>query len=124
MIRTRLSRWHSCAPRLLVLSFLALPAAGARAAEAEPLPPVVSRWSATLYGFVELDAIHDSVQGPNDLMGNAALPRGGTYAGTDDQTTFSVRNSRLGLRIGAPDLGPLRASACSIATVRPPHPGG
>jgi len=94
-----------------VLSFLALHAIAARAAEPEPLPPVVNRWSATLYGFVELDTIHDSVQGPNDLMGNAALPRGGTYAGTHDQTTFSVRNSRIGLRVGAPDLGPLRASA-------------
>ena len=53
----------------------------------------------------------DSLQGPNDLMGNAALPRSGSYAATHDQTTFSVRNSRLGLRVGAPDLGPLRASA-------------
>ena len=35
-------------------------------------------------------------------MGNAALPRAGTYAATHDQTTFSVRNSRLGLRVGAP----------------------
>jgi len=72
---------------------------------------VVNKWSATLYGFAELDAIHDSLQGPNDLMGNAALPRSGTYAATHDQTTFSVRNSRLGLKVGAPDLGPLRASA-------------
>ena len=111
MIRTHSSRWQSCASRLLVLSSLAFPAAAARAADPEPLPPVVSRWSAAIYGFVELDTIHDSVQGPNDLMGNAALPRGGTYAGTHDQTTFSVRNSRLGLRVGAPDLGWLRASA-------------
>jgi hypothetical protein len=72
---------------------------------------VVSRWSVSLYGFAELDAIHDSLQGPNDLMGNAALPRSGTYAATHDQATFSVRNSRLGLRVGAPDLGPIRASA-------------
>jgi hypothetical protein len=72
---------------------------------------VLNRWSAVIYGFAELDTIHDSLQGPNDLMGNAALPRSGTYAATHDQTTFSVRNSRLGLRVGAPDLGPLRASA-------------
>ncbi|HET9155305.1 MAG TPA: hypothetical protein VFN91_01480, partial [Myxococcaceae bacterium] len=72
---------------------------------------MLNRWSAVIYGFAELDAIHDSLQGPNDLMGNAALPRSGTYAASHDQTTFSVRNSRLGLRVGAPDLGPLRASA-------------
>jgi hypothetical protein len=72
---------------------------------------VLNRWSAVIYGFAELDTIHDSLQGPNDLMGNAALPRSATYAASHDQTTFSVRNSRLGLRVGAPDLGPLRASA-------------
>src|SRR5215831_4017668 len=112
MDRTRQSRWHLCVPGALAgcLLILASPAASAADAAA-PQKPVLNRWSAVIYGFVELDAIHDSVQGPNDLMGNAALPRGGTYAGTHDQTTFSVRNSRLGLRIGAPDLGPLRASA-------------
>jgi hypothetical protein len=72
---------------------------------------VLNRWSAVIYGFAELDTIHDSVQGPNDLMGNAALPRSGSYAAMHDQTTFSVRNSRLGLKVGAPDLGPIRASA-------------
>jgi hypothetical protein len=66
---------------------------------------VVNRWSAVIYGFAELDAIHDSLQGPNDLMGNAALPRSGTYAASHDQTTFSVRNSRLGLKVGAPEWG-------------------
>ena len=108
---TRQSRWHSCVSRALAGCLLVLGAAAARADEPAPPKPVVNKWSATLYGFAELDAIHDSLQGPNDLMGNAALPRSGTYAATHDQTTFSVRNSRLGLKIGAPDLGPLRASA-------------
>jgi len=108
---TRQSRWHPCVPGALAGCLLVLGSPTARAADAAPLKPVTNRWSAVLYGFAELDAIHDSLQGPNDLMGNAALPRSGTYAATHDQTTFSVRNSRLGLRVGAPDLGPLRASA-------------
>ena len=114
MNRTRRTRWEKCVRGSIALAALAALALGpsrAGAAEIDGPGPVVSRWSATVYGFVELDAIHDSVQGPNDLLGNAALPRGGTYAGTHDQATFSVRNSRIGLRVGAPDLGPLRASA-------------
>ena len=108
---TRQSRWHPCVPGAMAGFLLVLAALPARAADAAPGKPVLNKWSAVIYGFAELDAIHDSLQGPNDLMGNAALSRSGTYAATHDQTTFSVRNSRLGLKVGAPDLGPLRASA-------------
>jgi hypothetical protein len=111
MDHTRQRRWHSCVSRALAMGCIVLGMAEAHAAEPAAPREVLTKWSATLYGFAELDAIHDSLQGPNDLMGNAVLPRSGTYAATHDQTTFSVRNSRLGLRIGAPDLGPLRASA-------------
>ena len=75
------------------------------------MPSVLSRWSVTFYGFAELDTIWDSLQGPNDLLGNVTLPRAGTYAASHDQFTLSVRNSRLGFRIGAPDLGWLKSSA-------------
>ena len=111
MDHTRQRRWHWCVSRALAVCLFVLGGGAARAADPTPPTPVVSRWSVSLYGFAELDAIHDSLQGPNDLMGNAALPRSGTYAATHDQATFSVRNSRLGLRVGAPDLGPIRASA-------------
>jgi hypothetical protein len=108
---TRQSRWHPCVSGALAGCLLVLAGPSARAAEPDGPKPVLNRWSAIIYGFAELDTIHDSLQGPNDLMGNAALPRSGTYAAMHDQTTFSVRNSRLGLRVGAPDLGVLRASA-------------
>ncbi|HVP62214.1 MAG TPA: hypothetical protein VMT11_16755 [Myxococcaceae bacterium] len=111
MNHTRRSHWYRCASKALATCLLFLGAPVALAADAPASKPVTNRWSAVLYGFAELDAIHDSLQGPNDLMGNAALPRSGTYATSHDQTTFSVRNSRLGLRVGAPDLGPVRASA-------------
>ena len=75
------------------------------------MPSVLSRWSATFYGYVDLDTMWDSLQGPTDLLGNVTLPRAGTYAASHDQYTMSVRNSRLGFRIGAPELGWLKASA-------------
>jgi hypothetical protein len=105
--RTRTGCWVTAVACLGVL----IGPMGAVAQEATAAPPMLTKWSATFYGFVELDSIWDSTQGLNDLMGNAALPRGGTYASSHDQVTLSVRNSRLGFRIGAPDLGWLRASA-------------
>ena len=111
MNHTRQSRRHSCVLKALAGCLLIVGSGRGRADEPIPPKPVVNKWSATIYGFAELDTIYDSLQGPNDLMGNAALPRSGTYAASHDQATFSVRNSRLGLRVGAPDLGPLRASA-------------
>jgi hypothetical protein len=75
------------------------------------MPSVLSRWSVTFYGYVDLDTMWDSLQGPSDLLGNVTLPRAGTYAASHDQFTMSIRNSRLGFRIGAPDLGWLKASA-------------
>jgi len=108
---TRQSRRYSCVLKALAGCLLIVGSGRARADEPVSPKPVVNKWSATIYGFAELDTIYDTVQGPNDLMGNAALPRSGTYATSHDQATFSVRNSRLGLRVGAPDLGPLRASA-------------
>src|SRR5215469_16505453 len=73
--RTRQSRWHRCVPGSLAGCLLVLWSLPAHAADTAPLKPVLNRWSAVIYGFAELDTIHDSMQGPNDLMGNAALPR-------------------------------------------------
>jgi hypothetical protein len=95
------------------------PSTGARAQEATSL--VVGRWSTTLYGFAEADFIHDSTQSFNDLAGNAQVQRPGghpppppaaqtTYAGDNGRTTFSVRNSRFGLRIRAPETSGIRVS--------------
>jgi hypothetical protein len=89
---------------------------------------VLSRWVTTLYGFVEGDTIYDTTQSFSDLAGNAQVlrPSGHTapiespisglpagtptspmqatqgYAGSHGQTQFSVRNSRLGLRVRTP----------------------
>lgn len=67
-----------------------------------PRPSVASKIDVSIYGFVELDSIWDSTQGLNDLAGNAAIARPGTYTGDHSQLTFGARNSRIGLKLGAP----------------------
>jgi hypothetical protein len=82
---------------------------------------VVGKWSTTLYGFAEADFIHDTTQSFNDLAGNAQVQRPtlttaqqgddlNTYAGNHGRTQFGVRNSRIGLRIRAPEVSGVRAS--------------
>lgn len=71
---------------------------------------VLGTWKTTVYGFVEPDAMYHTTQSFTDLIGNAQVQKGDTYAGQNGRFTFSVRNSRLGLRLAAPDLKNLKAS--------------
>jgi hypothetical protein len=72
---------------------------------------VFAKWATTLYGFVEADSIYDSTRSLNDLPGNALIARSGTLAGDNSRWTFGARNSRLGLRIAAPETHGVRAGA-------------
>lgn len=72
---------------------------------------VASKWDTTLYGFVEADAIVDSSQSLTEVAGNTTLARPDTYAGSHGRFEYSVRNSRLGFRIHAPEFYGLRAGA-------------
>jgi hypothetical protein len=67
-----------------------------------PKPSVISKIDVSIYGFVEMDTIWDSTQSFNDGQGNAAIARPGTYQGEHPQLTFGARNSRIGLKLGAP----------------------
>src|SRR5215471_9068673 len=49
---------------------------------APPPAPVTSKFSATLYGFVEADSIFDSTESFTDLPGHGAIARPTTYAGS------------------------------------------
>src|SRR5262249_18575067 len=73
--------------------------------------PVVTKWSTTFYGFIEAQFISDSTESFNETAGNTNIARPGTYAGTHQRLTISVRNSRLGFRINAPDFHRIRSSA-------------
>jgi hypothetical protein len=72
---------------------------------------VMGKWSTTLYGFVESDYIWDSTRAFNDLAGYAQVPLGNTQKGENARTQFSIRNSRIGFRMRAPETNGIRASA-------------
>ncbi len=76
----------------------------------KPATPVVGKWSATIYGFAELDTIYDTRQGIGEVPGNPVLPHAGTYAGYNDRTQFSIRNTRLGFRLASPVFRGMKAS--------------
>ena len=87
---------------------------GAHAADANSL--VIGKWSTTMYGFVEADNIYDSTRSFSDLAGNGQVARpldhGGSLAGERGRFTDSVRNSRIGFRMRAPETeGGIRTSA-------------
>ena len=71
---------------------------------------VVGRFATTMYGFAQADFIHDSTQSFLDLPGMGAIARPGTPAGELGRTMFSVRNSRIGFRIAAPEMNGIRSS--------------
>src|SRR5262244_1831494 len=73
--------------------------------------PIQTKWTTTFYGFIEAQFISDSTESFNETAGNTAIMRPGTYAGTHQRLTISVRNSRLGFRINAPDFHRIRSSA-------------
>jgi hypothetical protein len=73
---------------------------------------VVGKWATTLYGFVETDNIYDTTRSFNDLAGAGLVSRAESQGGQNGRYTVSVRNSRLGFRMKAPELaGGIRTSA-------------
>ena len=66
-----------------------------------------ARWRSNLYGFVELDAMHDSTQSYGPSSNNAMLARPGTYAAFHGRTQFTANNSLFGFMLKAPDWGRL-----------------
>lgn len=82
---------------------------------------VVGKWSTTFYGFLEADSIYDTTQSFGDVAGNAQVARPSpwplpppaiqnNYAGENGRMQMSVRNSRFGFRLRAPETRGVRAS--------------
>ena len=65
--------------------------------------PMFARWRSSLYGFVELDAMHDSTQSYGQSANNSMLARPGTYAGLHGRTQFTANNSLFGFILTAPN---------------------
>ncbi|HKE16641.1 MAG TPA: hypothetical protein VKB80_17330, partial [Kofleriaceae bacterium] len=89
------------------------PAEAAPAPQPPPPPtaPVTGKWAATLYGFVQLDFIRDSTQSFNDAAGNTQIAKEGSYGADHGRMQFSPRDSRIGIKIKAPELGSVKVNA-------------
>ncbi len=76
---------------------------------------VMSKFKVSLYGFVKLDYVNNSVDlGENGgmlLPTSGKIPAAGTQAFKDTQSIFTARQSRLGLKISGPDLGGAKTGA-------------
>lgn len=70
-----------------------------------------AQWSVTLFGFIEADFIHDSTRSYGDAIGGSLVARKETYAGRVGRTQFSMRNTRIGLRLESPKIGSVKPSA-------------
>jgi hypothetical protein len=88
------------------------------ASPASPTPPPAekhlvtgSKWDMSLYGFIELDSMYDTTESFNDLSGNGAIARPGSYLGEHDRMQFSARNTRFGVRVNAPTYEGMKATA-------------
>jgi predicted porin len=87
------------------------PPAESTKAGAAPSPgQVTSKWSATFYGFAEVDIMRDSTQTFTDSPGNGLIVRPGQLAYRNGRTQTTARNSRLGVRLAAPESNGLRGS--------------
>jgi hypothetical protein len=72
---------------------------------------MLAKWSTTLYGFVKSDFITDSTQSFDEVMGNRAVQYPLLYPANNPRVQFSVRDSRFGFKIRAPEWHSVRASA-------------
>jgi hypothetical protein len=89
------------------------PAESAKPGPAPSPGQVTSKWTTTLYGFAELDFMHDTTQSFSDSPGNGLIVRsdGATrLAYNNGRTQTTARNSRLGVRMSAPEVSGMRAS--------------
>jgi hypothetical protein len=74
-------------------------------------PPAASGVTASLYGFIELDVMHDSTQSFSEAIVNNTMQRPGSLAGDNPRTQLTARDSRVGLRLSSPTYGSVRTSA-------------
>jgi hypothetical protein len=60
------------------------------------------QWRATIYGFIQVDAMEDSTRSYADSIGSSIVARNETYSGQVGRTQFSIRNTRLGFALESP----------------------
>jgi|CZKU01.1.fsa_nt_gi hypothetical protein len=67
-------------------------------------------WKLTIYGFAEGDMMGDSTRSFNDGLNSNVLAHNGTQAGDNARLQFTARNSRVGFKANAPEIGGIRSS--------------
>jgi hypothetical protein len=72
---------------------------------------VMGKWAASLYGFVEADSIYDSTQSFTESAGNGLVAQPSAAGQNNGRVQFGARNSRIGFRLKAPEVGGIRTSA-------------
>ncbi|HVZ71146.1 MAG TPA: hypothetical protein VHJ20_02120 [Polyangia bacterium] len=80
--------------------------------ESAPAPsPKSGGVTASIYGFVELDLMHDSTQSFGEAITNNTMARPATLAGDNPRTQVSARDSRVGVKLASPEYGHVKTSA-------------
>lgn len=85
---------------------------------------ILTKFKTSLYGFAEADFIYDTTQSFAEITGNRPVERSGTTKGENSRFQTSARNSRLGLRIEAPEYRSIRARALVEADFLGNQPSG
>ena len=73
------------------------------------IEPMWARWRSNLYGFVELDGMHDDTQSYGPSSNNTMLARPGTYAGLHGRTQLTANNSLFGFMVTPPLWGDMKS---------------
>lgn len=84
---------------------------------------MVSKLKVQFYGIMELDSIRDSTQSFNEVAGNAAVAREGSYAQRHARWMFGARNSRFGFKITGPESPMIKTSAVAEVDFLGNQPG-
>jgi len=71
---------------------------------------VVAKLKTTIYGYLEGNLKYDSTQTCAEFCGNTQIQRAETYRGNHGRTIVSARDSRLGIRLAAPEQHGIRVS--------------
>src|SRR3954470_3247820 len=71
---------------------------------------VVAKLKTTIYGYLEGNYKYDTTQTCVEFCGNTQVQRPDTYRGNHGRSLFSARDSRLGIRLAAPEQHGIRVS--------------
>jgi hypothetical protein len=86
------------------------PAESAKPGGAPGPGQVTAKWTTTIYGFAEVDIMRDSTESFSDSPGNGLIVRSGSLAYNNGRTQTTARNSRLGVRLTAPETSGIKSS--------------